>query len=611
MKFSSSSFAMLAASLALVAAQSIDIGAPADGSTVTAGSNVVVEVDRPDSLTGSTEVAIVIGLATCQSAGDCPAPLDFLGTILYNGPYSPEFQNNGSAPNKPPYQNFTVTIPEGASGPSQLNVLHLALVGASEGALLEAKNISLTVALAVAMEDTKKTHLCCESARGIEAPLLWRQVIPRERRVEQSSAAFLLAGLRLGMPLVDLNLTLGPLVCGAFVCCMFYGVITLQLGHYLQNYYHEDRLYVFFLFISHTGFTICMCQGAYTMSVTEFGETFELLYSPWGLNVAQVLGGVVDRCVEAFLVLQIYRATSSLHLCLILWLFVALLEALALVLAADFFRTHSISISIASSPYNHLFLLLFVTGAATDLVNASVLSYHLWKQRKMAFSVNTATLMDRLLVYTLREYLRALSRCLTSAIETGVTTSVMAVATAIAYIVAPNNYVWIIFFICMPCSFMSAFLANLNNRGSLRLSHTSKGTATGTGMTSTNRGHGGGLGMQIQISRSVLQSISQDDTVSRFGGSRHGLPVDRKRLPGHAQRVADPTITLDEPEPKFDRDVDFALGPTRNPTSPWVDTIELGRVVPQAAQVGFGRSSLRAQTPDKESANDGDVHHAL
>ncbi|KAF7304336.1 hypothetical protein HMN09_00835400 [Mycena chlorophos] len=144
MKFSSS-FAILASSLALVAAQSIDIGAPADGSTVTAGSNVVVEVDRPDSLTGSTEVAIVIGLATCQSAGNCPAPLDFLGTILYNGPYSPEFQNNGSGPNKPPYQNFTVTIPAGASGPSQLNVLHLALVGASEGAFLEAKNISLTV----------------------------------------------------------------------------------------------------------------------------------------------------------------------------------------------------------------------------------------------------------------------------------------------------------------------------------------------------------------------------------------------------------------------------------------------------------------------------------
>lgn len=87
-----------------------------------------------DTLTASTEVAIVIGFLSCVGLNTptCPPPSATIGNVLYNGPYDPEFHNNGSLPNKPPYQNFTVTIPASApAGPAQLSLTHLSLVGVS------------------------------------------------------------------------------------------------------------------------------------------------------------------------------------------------------------------------------------------------------------------------------------------------------------------------------------------------------------------------------------------------------------------------------------------------------------------------------------------------
>ncbi|KAJ7653161.1 hypothetical protein DFH06DRAFT_1204857 [Mycena polygramma] len=146
MKFFSVALSAILATTAY--AQSVAIGAPADGTTVQPGSNITVEIDRPDTLSGSTEVAVVIGFWVCgeSPASVCPPPSDVLGSILYNGPYDPQFRNNGTPPNKPPYQNFTVTIPSTAqSGKAQLGVAHLSLIGAGQFPFLETRNITLNV----------------------------------------------------------------------------------------------------------------------------------------------------------------------------------------------------------------------------------------------------------------------------------------------------------------------------------------------------------------------------------------------------------------------------------------------------------------------------------
>ncbi|KAJ7149667.1 hypothetical protein C8R46DRAFT_964200 [Mycena filopes] len=133
----------LLASLAAVTtayAQGVVITAPSAGSNVHAGANITVEIDRPNSLTPSTEVSVAIGLMACGS-GICPPPADVMGTILFQGPYTPQLVGGHLT------QNFTVAIPSSFSiGPAQLNVAHFALVGAGPFPFLQTLNITLEVA---------------------------------------------------------------------------------------------------------------------------------------------------------------------------------------------------------------------------------------------------------------------------------------------------------------------------------------------------------------------------------------------------------------------------------------------------------------------------------
>ncbi|KAI0669158.1 hypothetical protein C8Q78DRAFT_978246 [Trametes maxima] len=132
--------------------QRIAIGAPAEWSTVQPGDNITVEVDRPMTLTGSQEVAIAIGLWSCagygESANRTCADIDVtqvLGNVVYSGVYTPKLQQ-GQEAYKPPYQNFTITVPSTMSpGQSSLSVAHFSLVGAGAMPFMEVANITLIV----------------------------------------------------------------------------------------------------------------------------------------------------------------------------------------------------------------------------------------------------------------------------------------------------------------------------------------------------------------------------------------------------------------------------------------------------------------------------------
>lgn len=80
-----------------------------------------------DTLTGSEEVAVVVGFQSCSPTG-CLNPADYMGQILYNGPFNPQFHE----PTNPPYENFTVQVPTSATpGSALLEVVHVTLIGVS------------------------------------------------------------------------------------------------------------------------------------------------------------------------------------------------------------------------------------------------------------------------------------------------------------------------------------------------------------------------------------------------------------------------------------------------------------------------------------------------
>ena len=90
-----------------------------------------------DSLTGSRDVSIAIGLLSCTGrapSGTCDG-IDsawMMGDILYAGAYAPVAPSVGNA-----FENFPVTVPaDFQPGPAVLAVAHFALVGVSAVVLL-------------------------------------------------------------------------------------------------------------------------------------------------------------------------------------------------------------------------------------------------------------------------------------------------------------------------------------------------------------------------------------------------------------------------------------------------------------------------------------------
>ncbi|KAJ5485294.1 hypothetical protein N7539_005282 [Penicillium diatomitis] len=123
-------------------AQNAEIGLPTVDQQLSKGTDVIVQIQRPNTLTGSTEMALAIGISSC-SAQECLSPVESMGEILYLGSFDPEYHEDSL----PPYQNFTVTVPSDfAVGDAHINVAHATLVGASEAPLLQTLNRTVVVA---------------------------------------------------------------------------------------------------------------------------------------------------------------------------------------------------------------------------------------------------------------------------------------------------------------------------------------------------------------------------------------------------------------------------------------------------------------------------------
>ncbi|KAK2465749.1 hypothetical protein APHAL10511_002293 [Amanita phalloides] len=126
-------------------AQNILIGAPKPGAKVHAGRSLHVLIGKPDTLTDSPDIALVIAVAPCIGfpSHHCLPPQEALGTVLYNGTFNPQFERSGPFY---PYQNFSVIIPHDfPKGPAQLNVANFELIGAEYFPDLQLLNTTITV----------------------------------------------------------------------------------------------------------------------------------------------------------------------------------------------------------------------------------------------------------------------------------------------------------------------------------------------------------------------------------------------------------------------------------------------------------------------------------
>ncbi|KAG1742012.1 hypothetical protein EDB19DRAFT_1827931 [Suillus lakei] len=113
------------------------INLPAPGSSITAGANFTVQIGLPsvvfnnnpahsqDTLTGTEEISIVIAIQSCPT-GNCLPVSEDMGTVLYEGPFNPQFGSGADDP----YEDFSVQVPVSfATGQAQLGLAHFNLIG--------------------------------------------------------------------------------------------------------------------------------------------------------------------------------------------------------------------------------------------------------------------------------------------------------------------------------------------------------------------------------------------------------------------------------------------------------------------------------------------------
>ncbi|KAF5369323.1 hypothetical protein D9758_002747 [Tetrapyrgos nigripes] len=139
------SFLFLPAFFLCALSQSIQIISPSDGTAVTPGQDLTVQLGFPNSLTGVQHVSVVISMFNC--AGEpCPvsssgAVPDSLGSPLFMGGFDPEFHEGAL----PPYQNFTVSLPDAITGTNMISVAHFMLLGAGAEPIFEFKNSTVQI----------------------------------------------------------------------------------------------------------------------------------------------------------------------------------------------------------------------------------------------------------------------------------------------------------------------------------------------------------------------------------------------------------------------------------------------------------------------------------
>ncbi|KAJ6585290.1 hypothetical protein B0H19DRAFT_1109095 [Mycena capillaripes] len=131
--------------IAIVWAQASHIGFPLAGDTLHFNTDFTVQVVRPNSIQGSTEVGIAIALLSCPTSQEavCPSPAGQLGQVLFTGQFAPTIH-----PMAMIYENFTLTVPSPdflSTGRAQLAVVRLHLIGAGPAPILEINNITVNL----------------------------------------------------------------------------------------------------------------------------------------------------------------------------------------------------------------------------------------------------------------------------------------------------------------------------------------------------------------------------------------------------------------------------------------------------------------------------------
>ncbi|KAI0311494.1 hypothetical protein OF83DRAFT_755348 [Amylostereum chailletii] len=248
--------------------------------------------------------------------------------------------------------------------------------------------------------------------------------------------------------------TLGALLVGGLISGMLFGITCTQAYLYFERY-STDRWTL-------KAFVGCL----WALDIFDFALNGHILYwylvtnytNPlalegkvvWSLSAHVLVTSVVDFMIRAMFARRIFRLSNGNVPLTAGVLATSLLDLVVGIVITV--KTVTLGSIANLETLSTLFYINFASGAGSDVYVAVVLCYYLARSRT-GFNTRTDSVVTVLMLYT---------------INTGLLTAVDATCGMVLFITMPDNFVFIAFYLQLSKLYTNAYLATLNNRGSLR-----------------------------------------------------------------------------------------------------------------------------------------------
>ncbi|KAF9269730.1 hypothetical protein L218DRAFT_983537 [Marasmius fiardii PR-910] len=247
--------------------------------------------------------------------------------------------------------------------------------------------------------------------------------------------------------------TLGALLVGGLAATALWGITCVQTFSYFNGKSSRDKglfkTLIAFLWFLDTFDTILNCHILYFYLVSNFANPLSIAFPVWSVLIHVAVTSISNFIIRSMFARRAYRLSSGNIPITVLLLAVSLTDlVVGIVITARAFKlTSYLELDVLST----LFYVNFAAGTSSDLGVALTLCYLLRKSRT-GFA-RTDSLIKMLMTYT---------------INTGLIVAVDAALGMICYIVMPNNFVFLGFYLLLSKLYLNSYLASLNAREGLR-----------------------------------------------------------------------------------------------------------------------------------------------
>ncbi|PAV15935.1 hypothetical protein PNOK_0879300 [Pyrrhoderma noxium] len=300
--------------------------------------------------------------------------------------------------------------------------------------------------------------------------------------------------------------TLGALFIAVTFAMALWGIATLQMYWYYDNYIKDPlwiKLFVFLVWALDTAHQALITHAAYVYLVTNFDNPAILTTVIVTLEVMVLVSALVSLLVQGFLLFRVYRLSNkNMYLVGVL----ALMSwAQFIAFVYFFYRGVNLGSWLLIPTINWLTKTANSLSTITDVSISATLIFLLHRSR--TGYKRSDSMINRLIVFT---------------VNTGAVTSICALCVIICVSLSPDSLIYVAFYVCTSRLYTNTLLATLNAR---------RVSSTGSEIPSSLSIH------FDDTTRRDHNSIGIDNRTGSFNESSRGGQRQRNAAAGHVVAI--------------------------------------------------------------------------